>query len=143
MIGIEINHNSGYEHVLWDLLQDIELNNYSLNITEQEILSKDANGYILWDSTNFLTKIKESYYIIFLNLQLFSKNSQITVINTYEDFLNSACQMLLLISDHNLIEIYFKDENIKHIILQNLKNKNIHYDIKTKENDSRQIMYLN
>ena len=80
---------------------------------------------------------------MFLNLQVCLKGENIMEIRNYNDFLNSNCKLILLICDNSCIEFYFKSDDIKNVILMNLKSMNIKYDIKTKDNDGRTTMYLN
>lgn len=142
MIGIEIEHESSYENILYDFLKGINFDDYKIDITEEEIYAENNFDNIHFNLYDFQNEIssKTNYYIIFLNLKLYNKKGKIKAINTYEDFLNSDCQMIILISDNSLIEIYFKEDNLKKIILNNLAEKNISYEIKTKGNDSRLLM---
>lgn len=86
---------------------------------------------------------KNEHLVIFLNLQIYSKGIESSEIKVYDDFVKSNCELILLIVDCREFEIYFKNNEIKDIVLNNLKSQNIIYKIKTIDNDTRYTMYLN
>lgn len=146
MIGIETNFKSTYEKIIFDLLKGIPFKDYEWNIVEDELyyendLTKSLNFYIE-SGISFEDAIQNlgNYLTLFLNLQVYPKNAKIKSIETYEDFINSKCQLIVLIYDTSYIEIYFKEEKLKNIVLNNMKVRGIKYQIKTKENDGRTIM---
>lgn len=143
MIGIELNKENNYDRFINDLLNGIKFNEYKINILENEVMSEDIqnrflNKYEILDMIK--GKDKSKYYILFINLQIFSGEEKNTEIRTYKDFLDSSCEFILLINDGSFVEMYFKNNKIKNIILNNLKDMNIDYIVKTKENDNRYIM---
>lgn len=147
MIGIEFSYKTNYEKIVFELLKGIDFDKYSYSIMEDELFAestgnKDLPNVIIGsDFLNYFNK--EDYYVMFLNLQVYLKGENIMKIRNYNDFLNSNCKLILLISDNSYIEFYFKTDDIKSVILKNLKSMNIKYDIKTKDNDGRTTMYLN
>ncbi|WP_055106789.1 DUF2691 family protein [Paenibacillus ihumii] len=50
------------------------------------------------------------YYLIFADLKAFSKGQNITDIGTYEEFLQSDCQLVLLVVDSVYVTIYCKNK---------------------------------
>ena len=146
MIGIEFELKTGYEKIVYELLNGIDYSEYDFYVIENEILENDDNKIIpnKIEGKNFLNVFnKYDYYVIFLNLQIYKKNKSLEKIKTYDDFVKSSCELILLICDNNYIELYFKNEIIKSIILKNLSEKNIDYKIKTKKDDGRYIFELN
>jgi hypothetical protein len=89
--------------------------------------------------------LEENYYIIFLVMQVYKKGEEKNrqEINTYLDFQNSKCSLIILISDSSDIEMYFKDNELKEQIINNLKSLNIKYEETTLENDTRTKMHVN
>lgn len=62
-------------------------------------------------------------------------------IHTYNDFLKSDCEILMLINDTDYFDLYLKDEELIYVIYNHLKShcfKNINYI--TDENDCRKKM---
>lgn len=143
MIGIELELKNDYGRFINKLLKNIKLSDYKINILEDEVISeKIQNRYL---NTNEILdmlkdKDKSKYNILFINLQLFPIDAEITEIKIYKDFLDSSCEFILLINDGSFVETYFKNNKIKNIILNNLKDMNIDYTIKTKETDKRYIL---
>jgi hypothetical protein len=81
---------------------------------------------------------KEDYYLIFVDLKGFPKKSDVREIATYQEFVESECQFVLLLIDSSYVTIYSKDQiTIKHIFSKAVTAgyKNIEYI--TDENDER------
>ena len=82
-------------------------------------------------------------WILQLVLQVFPKNEEITPIDSYEDFLNSKCKMVLLACDVTYVEVYVKDPVWLSQLLNNAKQFPVEYlEIKADENDARTRMLL-
>jgi len=78
------------------------------------------------------------YYIIFANFKAYLKGEIIKDVLTYEEFLNSQCQLVLLLVDSLYVTIYCKDEKILNDLYLNGVRKgyeNVEYI--TDENDFR------
>ncbi|MCZ2257870.1 DUF2691 family protein [Sporosarcina sp. G11-34] len=59
----------------------------------------------------FFKQISENeYYLIFTDLKAFKNVASATEIETYEDFLKSDCQFVLLLVDSSYVTIYSKDK---------------------------------
>jgi hypothetical protein len=78
------------------------------------------------------------YYVIFADLKAYPKDKNISDIDSYEEFLNSDCQLVLLVVDCSYITIYCKDKEKLESIYQNAKIKEFD-DVQyiTDENDTR------
>jgi hypothetical protein len=148
MIGIEIKKETSYEQVIYDLLKNIEFNNYEWVISQYEIIFENDNNNddipVCLSGKQIKKLIKDSgnYYVLFLNLQVYQKKSNFSKIESYNDFINSSCELIILFSDNSFIEIYFKSDYLKNIIIKNLDSMQIEYTVKTIENDSRKTMIL-
>lgn len=87
-----------------------------------------------------LSKILKSnvYYIIFANFKAYPLGESIEDVLTYEEFLNSQCQLVVLVVDSSYVTIYCKDTEILNCLYQNAIEKgfeNVEYI--TNENDTR------
>ena len=75
--------------------------------------------------------------------QFHSGNSVVSEINTYEDFLASNCNLMLIITDCYFIEIYFKDSGWLLTLLKNAENLGAtSISVKTDITDGRNEMYV-
>lgn len=143
MIGIEFKYDLCYGNIFQLLLKGIDINAYNWDIKEFDAITK--NGKNLDESNTIVENLmneKESYMTIFANIRVFPTDSQISIIDTYNDFLNSDCELIILVIDVYEYEIYFKKSKLKDILLQNLRDLNISYSIKTIDNDERIGMYV-
>ena len=148
MIGIEFEHESSYEKILYNLLDGIYLTNYKWYTVQQEVIFEmDYTSKLEYcmPGSAFQNIIHDvgNYYIYQLNLQAYPKYEQTNDnIETYSDFIKSKCEMIILFSDNSCVEIYAKSTELLKIIIQNLKNKNMAYEIKTLDTDHRRTMYI-
>ncbi len=148
MIGLSFENKSNI-NILKEILKNIDLSSYQFYFTEEELYDRnhmDLTTFGLQDyKRNIEEFLEENYYIIFLVMQVYKKSEEKNrqEINTYLDFQNSNCSLILLISDSSDIEIYFKDNELKNQIINNLKRLNIKYEETTPENDTRTKMHVN
>jgi len=138
MIGIELEINGISTDVIRKLFNKINIDLYDFIIYENEIIKKNENVDNVNAKNIFYNNI--NYSIIFLNLQLYCKPDKIKTIITYDDFINSNCRLILLITDNRYLEIYFNDDFIKEKIISNLEKNGFNYTEKTIYNDGRTIM---
>lgn len=93
---------------------------------------------VYYNGKKFLETIKTNHFIIFLKLQAYSYNTEFFSIHTYDDFINSKCQLVLLVYDCNFIEIYAKDQDIITSVYDNaLENNYLEVNYITCDNDKR------
>lgn len=144
MRGIEFKIPNLYGSFISDILNGISVEQYVWKISEDE-------AYLNMEKSLFLTEVltgqdfKEticypSYYIVFANLQAYPNGSDLNELNTYEDFLKSSCEIVILITDSIFVEIYAKDEKIINKIKYNAEQcdfKEIRYI--TDKNDCRTV----
>lgn len=148
MIGLSFENKSNI-NILKEILKNIDLSSYQFYFTEEELYDRnhmDLTTFGLQDyKRNIEEFLEENYYIIFLVMQVYKKSEEKNrqEIKTYLDFQNSNCSLILLISDSSDIEIYFKDNELKNQIINNLKRLNIKYEETTPENDTRTKMHVN
>ena len=147
-IGIEFNIPNEYGNFLEQILKQINLDEYIWKIEEDEIYinnnrkSNDNDDNLfkkpIYKNADFKKIIEqEDYYIIFANIKLYVKQDN-TIINTYKDFIESSCILILLVTVSKFVEIYSKDENILDKIYNNaLKSKFHNICYITKENFKR------
>ncbi|MED2706607.1 DUF2691 family protein [Bacillus toyonensis] len=84
----------------------------------------------------------ETYLAIFAELKAFPKNAIVSEIATYNDFVSSECEIIVLMYDCYYIEIYCKDTKLIENICDYVKQQG-YTDIEYKdENDPRTGMYV-
>ena len=64
---------------------------------------------------------KHNTYIIFLDLKAFPKDATIQQIETLNDFLESGCELAILMIDGEYLAVYGKNEVVLNQIAQNLQ----------------------
>lgn len=78
------------------------------------------------------------YYLIFADVKAYPKEKNVIDIKTYEEFLNSDCQLVLLIVDSAYVTIYCKDKDLLERLHHNAKlNSYENVQFVTDENDGR------
>lgn len=148
MIGLSFENKSDI-NILKEILKNVDLSSYQFYFTEEELYDRyhlNLKTFGLQEyKRNIEEFLNENYYIIFLVMQIYKKGEEKNrqEINTYLDFQNSNCSLILLISDSSDIEIYFKDDELKDQVINNLKRLNIKYEETTLENDTRTKMHVN
>ncbi|WJM10590.1 DUF2691 family protein [Paenibacillus sp. PK1-4R] len=149
--GIRFEIPNAYGRFLGEILKPMGVSNFDWFIGGEEsyFIEGDTLGddlfpdMIIGMNGEELQKIIENneYYLIFTNLKAFPKGRQITDVITYEDYVESECQMVLLVIDSIYVTVYCKDlEKVKelynHINRQGFES----LEYLTDENDTRTIL---
>ena len=127
MIGLQFKVKNEYNNFLLKILASVNVEQYDWDIITDDIIDannpKDNDGIFnaaTIDGQHFLHSIlKESYYLIFVDLKSFPVGSKHAQIRVFEDFVNSECQIILLCVDSIFIELYCKDQQILETIYKN------------------------
>lgn len=116
--GISFKFKNISNTVLLDILGCIDVENYCwYNIESQtQIWDKTKKNNLLasnyYDGATLRKEISLEHFAMFVKFQAYFKSSVFTDINTYDDFKNSDCQIMLLIHDCDFVEIYAKDKEV-------------------------------
>lgn len=81
------------------------------------------------------------YYLIFADVKGFPKGKNVTKITTYEEFVNSDCELIILIVDCSYTTLYCKNNEMTRKLYKNaleMRYENVEYI--TDENDGRTQM---
>lgn len=100
---------------LYQILKGINIKNFYWYIEDQsEVLDSSFNESFFkknyYSGDEFLNKILENHYIIFMKLQACFHENDFSEIHSYKDFYNSNCRLLILIYDCKFVEIFIKDQ---------------------------------
>lgn len=145
--GISFKIPNGYGKQLLDILKEINVSRWDWQIgggesyiIENGTLGKDLFGKMTsLTGKEFLKYIsKNDYYLIFTDLKAYRNVEFGLKIETYEDFLESDCQFVLLIVDSQYVTIYSKTKStIYSLHNQAIASKYEQVEYITDENDER------
>lgn len=122
MIGLSFTIPNEYGRYLFDILKPIHPEQYFWLTGGEEAYYIEDNelGTPLFPKTHvyagvaFYKRISEKdYYAIFADLKAFKDRSHVKDITTYDEFLNSQCEIALLLVDSCYVTIYAK--NVQHL----------------------------
>ncbi len=77
------------------------------------------------------------YYVIFADLKAYPKGEKVVDIETYEEFKESKCELVLLVVDCTYVTIYAKDQEAIKLMYENALNQSFYVEYITDENDGR------
>jgi hypothetical protein len=117
--GVDLFIPRGQVDTIWQVLKCIDIKQYDwYNLKDQAEVwpyPDSENGIFFdrdyYDGKSFLQKICQQHYTIFVKLQAYYKNGSFFNIHTWEEFIESDCQLLLLICDSDYVEVYVKQES--------------------------------
>lgn len=130
MISLDITVKNGYSNYLNKILNGVNLFNYAWEKNTDNFLYFD-NGELKEDffradvlnAEEFIKCIsRDSYYMIFADIKVYSLGSERIEIKTFKDFLRSSCVMVILCTDSSVIEFYCKDRDILDKVYKNCIN---------------------
>lgn len=149
MIGLSIRVKNEPDRFLSKIFHGIDLTKYIWEINEDDIMYTENNKHMqglfendVMSGEEFFKCIsKESYYLIFADIKAYLTGSNCVEINTYNDYLASDCQIILLCADSTFIDFYSKDIEILDQVHKNCVYNNFEQiTIITEDNDSRTRM---
>ncbi|MDM5155188.1 DUF2691 family protein [Bacillus sp. DX1.1] len=123
--GISFMIPNEYGMYLSQILQPVDLKDFLISIETVEIY--DGKQEHLFPKENYViegTKVhkiinEQQYYIVFTDFKIYPKHGGITEIETYEEFLHSDCELILLIAECEYVTLYCKDKNMLNQLYEN------------------------
>ena len=149
MIGLDIMVKNAADNFLYKIFNGIDVSDYIWIIDADEILYTENDKHMqelfssnVMSGEDFLKCIsRENYYMIFADIKAYPIGSDCSCINTYEDYLKSDCQIILLCADSSFIDFYSKDIEIINKVNENCINYNFEQvNPVTEQNDTRTRM---
>ncbi|MDR1001890.1 MAG: DUF2691 family protein [Oscillospiraceae bacterium] len=142
IIGVTFDIEQCTGKMLWQILKCIDIESYIWYVEQDAVYTSPSGETFFkkdsYDGSEFLKLALVDHYIIFLKAGAYLKNGGYFDIKTYEDFVKSDCQLLLLICDCEYVDIYAKDKNISKAIYENaIANNFTNLEYVTEENDGR------
>ncbi|MCI9281131.1 MAG: DUF2691 family protein [Bacilli bacterium] len=136
MIGIRFEIPNEWNSYLSLIFKDVNDKTFNWIISDEEIYLADYSDLFkesIYKNDTFKEVISnDKYYLISGNILAF-KSLNYKDISTYEDFLNSDCEILMVVVDSYYVDVYVKNDKILEQIRNNAidnKFKNIEYIIK-------------
>lgn len=143
MKGIEIVFNRYEDAKITAILNKVPISNYTIIADNSIIYDRndtiEYNGVINYDD---IIRMQDLYMIMNMSLYIGACTMHVEKIETYEDFLKSDCDIVIIIYDCIFYEIYLKNESHIYQILKNLDDMNAReISIKTNSTDTRTRMF--
>ncbi|AZB41779.1 DUF2691 family protein [Bacillus sp. FJAT-42376] len=146
--GIDFEIPNEHGRFLWEVLAPFEMTEFVWTIGHEEsyIVEDNALERPLFPEEKsgmdglLLRKLLENnmYYLIFANLQAYPRGEHYERVDTYEEFVNSHCQLVLLVVDTINVTIYCKDKEKLENLYQQADIQGFHHlRYITDKNDSR------
>lgn len=138
-----------HEKVLFKIFQFIDVKKYNwYNVLDQNEVWKNFEGEKClkeeyYSGNEFENVINSEHYVLFLKLQAYQKTVNYQNLHTYKEFAEDNCQLLVLVSDSEFVEIYAKELPV----LKNIygfAEQNAFFDMEyiTDDNDSRTVFNI-
>ncbi|MFC9709604.1 DUF2691 family protein [Paenibacillus sp. NPDC056933] len=146
--GISFEIPNSYGSFLGEILTPIDVANFNWFIGGEESYFVDDNHLgeslfpdrVIGMNGEELKKIIENnkYYLIFADLKAYPKGANIIDVTSYEEYVLSNCQLVLLVIDSVHITVYCRDlENIEDLYHHIKKHGFESLEYITDENDTR------
>ena len=146
MIRVIFLHLEGeYGFILDELLKKIDIHSMIWEIGFTEVFPTERFSADWMDVEAFgkLIKAEPDYLLRMGEFKAFPNKQDIVSINTYQDFIRSNCQIVILIDYSRYMDIYAKNLAVIEQIRENSKNvgtEEVHYI--TDDNDERTKMMV-
>lgn len=148
--GIFVDIPNENDNLLWKVLKPIDITSFDWRVENEEsyFILPDGLGTELFSEDNKVMSglelkklIKDNiYYLIFADLKAYPKGEEVVDIETYEEFKESKCKVVVLVADGDYIQIYAKNQEEIEMIYENALNQGFYVEYITDENDGRTRM---
>ncbi|PGM91851.1 DUF2691 family protein [Bacillus cereus] len=149
--GITVDILDGYDNLLWKVLKPIDITVFDGqavgreeayiiigNELGPELFSEDKE---IMEGAELKKQIKDNiYYLLFVDLKAYPKGEVPGEIETYEEFKESKCEVVVLVADGDYIQIYVKNQEEIEMMYDNALNQGFYVEYITDENDGRTRM---
>ncbi|HDX9655917.1 TPA: DUF2691 family protein [Bacillus toyonensis] len=145
--GIIVDIPNEYDNLLWKVLKPIDITLFDWRVENEESYFRlpDGLGSELFSEDNKVMSglelkklIKDNiYYLIFADLKAYPKGEVLKEIETYEEFTESKCEVVVLVADGDYIHIYAKDQKAIELMYENALNQGFYVEYVIDENDGR------
>lgn len=115
MLGISFKIKNEWDTILNKIFYEMDFSEYVWKIVDDDVHGKELDMFFSKDeysNDEFMEIIKEEHYPVALNLQMFLKSNIGENVYSYNEFLNSSCQLVLMIVDNIFVDIYAKNDDV-------------------------------
>ena len=129
MIGWSFQIPNKYGQVLMQIFEGIPIEKYIWKLDEDDIyMTLNRISYSLFYSNKLEgEKFKEKislpsslYYVVFSKLQAFPTEEDVQELESFGDYFKSNCELVILITDVEFVEIYSKNKDYLATIQKNV-----------------------
>lgn len=145
--GITVDILDGYDNLLWKVLKPIDITVFDWRVRDEEsyLIARGELDEALFPEEPSVVEglalkklVKDNiYYLIFADLKAYPKGEIVIDIETYEEFKESKCEVVVLAVDAQYIQIYAKDQKSIELMYDNAVNQGFYVEYITDENDGR------
>ncbi|MGE6596380.1 DUF2691 family protein [Bacillus proteolyticus] len=145
--GIFVDIPNGYDNLLWKVLKPMQISSFDWWVGSEESYLVARGGLddalfpeepSVMEGLDLKKLVKDNiYYLIFADLKAYPKGEAAVDIETYEEFKESKCEVVVLVVDSQYIQIYAKDQKAIKLMYENAMNQGFYVEYVTDENDGR------
>ncbi|MBJ7947474.1 DUF2691 family protein [Bacillus cereus group sp. N24] len=146
--GITVDIPNEYDNLLWKVLKSIDISSFDWWVGSEESYLVARGGLdealfpeepsIVVEGSDLKRLVKDNiYYVIFADLKAYPKGEEVVDIETYEEFKESKCELVLLVADCTYVTVYAKDQKAIELMYENALNQGFYVEYVTDENDGR------
>ncbi|QWH12690.1 DUF2691 family protein [Bacillus mycoides] len=145
--GIIVDIPNEYDNLLWKVLKPIDISSFDWWVGSEESYLVAHGGMdealfpeepTIVEGSDLKRLFKGNiYYVIFADLKAYPKGEEVVDIETYEEFKESKCELVLLVADCTYVTIYAKDQKAIKLMYENAIDQGFYVEYVTDENDGR------
>ncbi|MGE6401171.1 MULTISPECIES: DUF2691 family protein [Bacillus cereus group] len=145
--GIFVDIPNEYDNLLWKVLKPVNISSFDWWVGSEEsyLVARGGLDEALFpeepsvvEGIDLKNLFKDNvYYLIFADLKAYPKGEEVVGIETYEEFKESKCELVLLVVDCTYVTVYAKDQKVIKALYENAQNLNFYVEYVTDENDGR------
>ncbi|HHT7152959.1 hypothetical protein BK718_06990 [Bacillus thuringiensis serovar andalousiensis] len=145
--GIFVDIPNEYSNVLWKVLNPIDITEFDWRVRDEEsyLIARGELDEALFPEEPSVVEglalkklVKDNiYYLIFADLKAYPKGEKTIDIETFEEFKESKCEVVVLVADGEYIQIYAKNQEEIEMMYENAVNQGFYVEYITDENDGR------
>ncbi|QWH18265.1 DUF2691 family protein [Bacillus mycoides] len=137
--GITVDILDGYDNLLWKVLKPIDITVFDWQAVGREeayIIIGNELGPELFSEDKEIIEGSE----LKKQIKAYPKGEELGEIETYEEFKESKCEVVVLVADGDYIQIYAKNQEEIEMMYENALNQGFYVEYITDKNDGRTRM---
>ncbi|MET7020562.1 DUF2691 family protein [Bacillus mycoides] len=145
--GITVDIPNENDNLLWKVLKPIDISPFDWWVGSEEsyLVARGGLDEALFpeepsivEGSDLKRLFKDNiYYVIFADLKAYPKGEEVVDIETYEEFKESKCELVLLVADCTYVTVYAKDQEAIELMYENAIDQGFYVEYVTDENDGR------